>query len=229
MNYNYFYISWTLLYLSIWLLLFYWRKDVRREMLFISPLFGIAGLITQAAHIEDWWQPLTILGTPVSIEDFLIGFAIGGVVAVLYEEVYRKRIKVRSKEPLFENKHLLILPIVIVIFLGLFYYFDLSSADSLFIALLISIGIIWIMRRDLIVDSIVSGFLFLILGTFLYALLGMIYPEFIQKFWFLPKVWYSKLFLGLPVGEYIWHFLAGAFIGPLYEFWQEGKLIRLKR
>ncbi|MBS3074230.1 hypothetical protein J4447_02115 [Candidatus Pacearchaeota archaeon] len=229
MNYNYFYISWAVLYLSIWLLLFTLRKDIRREMLFVSPLFGLAGIISQAVYLNDWWKPITLTGTFIGIEDFLIGFSIGGIVAVLYEEIYKKKIKVRKNEPIIHNKQFYVLFMLPLIFLSGFYIFKINSVYSSFLAFGITSLVIWFRRRDLIIDSLISGFLFVILGSILYIILTIFFPGFIQQFWFLPDIWYSKLFLGLPVAEYIWHFLVGALIGPLYEFWQEGRLVNLEK
>ncbi len=73
-------------------------------------------------------------------------------------------------------------------------------------------------RRDLLINSLVSGTLLLVLGIGIYLLLFLLYPDYIARFWFLPDVWFAKLFLGIPIAEYIWYFLTGAFIGPLYEF-----------
>ncbi len=84
-------------------------------------------------------------------------------------------------------------------------------------------------RKDLIIDSLFSGGLMLILGGIIYIIMQVMQPGFIQEFWYLNTgSWYEILFLGVPLGEYIWFFLAGAFIGPLYEYWQEGKLIKIK-
>ena len=89
----YFYFIWSLIFLAVWLVLFLKRKDLRTEMLLISTWFGSAGLVSEATNIQDWWQPITITRTPVGLEDFIIGFAIGGVAAVIYEEIYKKKLK----------------------------------------------------------------------------------------------------------------------------------------
>lgn len=79
-------------------------------------------------------------------------------------------------------------------------------------------------RKDLVLDSIMSGVLTMAIGTAVYFILYAAYPNFIEKFWYLPNFWFSKLILGIPVGEYIWYFLVGMFIGPLYEYLQSKKL-----
>ena len=91
-----------------------------------------------------------------------------------------------------------------------------------------STSIILIQRRDLLSDSLRSGLLMLAVGIGLYWLLFFFYPSYIHDFWFLRKNWYTTLLFGIPLGEYIWYFLVGAFIGPLYEYIEKGKLTNNK-
>ena len=58
----------------------------------MSLLFGFGGIVSEQTHTQDWWQPLTLTGTRIGVEDFLIGFAIGGIAAVIYAEAYRKKV-----------------------------------------------------------------------------------------------------------------------------------------
>jgi hypothetical protein len=65
----------------------------------------------------------------------------------------------------------------------------------------------------------------LLIGVAVYFILFLVTPDYFHKFWYLRDGWFSSLFLGIPLAEWIWYFLAGAMIGPLYEFWQEARLI----
>lgn len=227
--YQYTYLIWSGIFFLIWIGLYSWRKDVRKEMFIISILFGFAGILSELVYVKDWWRPLTITGTLIGIEDFLIGFFIGGITAVIYEEIYKKKIHIRKKSKFVNSnfKHLIIL--FVILFFGSFYVLKISSFYSSVIAFAVSILFILVKRRDLIIDSMTSGLLILILGSLVYFLMQVIQPGFIEGFWYLHNTWYAKLFLGIPIAEYIWFFLAGAFIGPLYEYWKEGKLINVKR
>jgi len=189
----------------------------------MSILFGIGGIISESIYVQDWWQPLTITDTLIGIEDFLIGALIGGIAAVSYTIVFNKKIKTKSKrkkEELKKNINFIFIAIVTLsFFFGSFYILKLNSFYTAIIAFITPTFIILHKRKDLIKDSIPSGFLLLIIGRAVYYILLSIQPEFISKFWYLPDEWYAKIFLGVPIGEYIWFFLAGAFIGPLYEYW----------
>ena len=92
-SYQYTYLIGNIFALAIWLFFFFRRKDTRKEMLIISIIFGIMGLLVESVYIYDWWQPLTITGTAIGLEDFLFGFLFGGVAAVFYEHLFNKKIK----------------------------------------------------------------------------------------------------------------------------------------
>ena len=76
--YKYSYLIADLTLLFVWIILFWHRKDVRREMLIVSIIFGFAGLLVEPIYFQDWWHPLTITGTKIGLEDFLFGFWVGG-------------------------------------------------------------------------------------------------------------------------------------------------------
>lgn len=232
MDYRFFYIIWTTIFFLIWLALFIHRKKIRGEMIFMSILFGFGGIISQITHLKDWWRPLTLTKTPIGIEDFIIGFSIGGIASIIYAELYHRKIKMKrlgSKEK--DSKYYflgnLFLASFAIVFLMIFYGLGANSFYSAVIAYLIGIFTIYWFRKDLVADSLVSGIIVLLLGSTIYYFLFMLYPDFIQKFWYLPQNWYSGMFLGIPIGEYIWFFLTGAFIGPLYEFVRLRKFVRV--
>lgn len=84
MSYQYSYLIGDLILLAIWLVLFLWRKDTRKEMAIISLLFGFLGTVVTLIYLMDWWHPLTITGTRIGIEDFIFGFSTAGIAAVVY-------------------------------------------------------------------------------------------------------------------------------------------------
>lgn len=58
----------------------------------------------------------------------------------------------------------------------------------------------------------------LIIGSLLYWFLYLVYPTYFEDFWYLGQYWWTNLFLGIPLEEYLWFFLTGSYIGPLYEY-----------
>lgn len=97
---QYFYLVWALLFFALWLVVFALRKDTRKEMLIISGIFALGGVLADLTNTQDWWHPLTITSTRVGFEAALIGFSIAGIAAVIYEIIYRKVLrKDRGKVP----------------------------------------------------------------------------------------------------------------------------------
>lgn len=125
---QYSYLIGSLLFILIWLVFFLRRKDTRKEMLIISLLFGIAGLLSQIIYINDWWKPLTITATSIGIEDFLFGFSIGGISSVVYEHLFSKRVKIKKVKKLKEQKRninfLLVIFTIPIVFYGSFLYWE---------------------------------------------------------------------------------------------------------
>lgn len=198
-------------------------------MLIISLLSGFAGLVSEIANTQDWWQPITITNTRIGFEDFIIGFSVGGVASIVYEEIYKRRIVTKRASTLYKLKPISFLVMFVFLFLALFYIFNLGSFYSMFLTYL-SFSLYMLFKRpDLIINSLISGIFMLIIGIEIYLLLFIIHPSYIQDFWYLKNNWYWKLILGIPAGEYIFYFLTGAFIGPLYEFLKNAKLSKLKK
>lgn len=214
--------------LLVWLLLFLWRKDTHKEMLIISTLFGIAGLASEPIYTIDWWQPLTITGTRVGIEDFLFGFWVGGISAVIYEIVFKKKVRPRKIGTNYKPINLVTLNIVLaLLFFGGFFILRLNSFYASIFAFTPLILFIWIKRSDLIINSLFSGLLLSAVGLLWFWVPELITPGWIKTHWLFENL-SGVLILKAPLEDLIWGFLAGAFIGPLYEFWQQVKLINIK-
>lgn len=226
MDYTYAYLLGTLPYLLIWLVLFLRRGDCRKEMLLISILFGLAAVITAPLHLATWWRPLTISGTDIGIEDFLFGFATSGIAAVAYEELFRKRLR-RSAKRTIAQGGVFYLASFALLFYFLTHVLMLNAFYAVLISYTIGLASLFWYRRDLIYSSFMSGLILLVLSTILYWLIFIPYPEVIERFWLLSGAWYHTLVLGIPIEEYIFFFLTGAFIGPLYEFVTDRRYVSL--
>ncbi|HTY43680.1 MAG TPA: lycopene cyclase domain-containing protein [Patescibacteria group bacterium] len=231
-NYQYTYLIGDFIFLAVWAVIFLWKKNTKKEMLILSVLFGIAGIIAEIIYIKDWWRPLTITHTPVGIEDFLFGFSAGGIMSVIYEAIFKKKIRIkkaRKKKKIKRNlEFLFIISLLSILFLGSFFLLKLNSLFSTLIAFAVPISIIYIKRKDLITDSLATGVLAVLIAIIAYNLLDLMTPGWIQKFWLFENM-QKIIILNVPIQEIIWYMLAGMFIGPLYEYWQEGRLINKKR
>lgn len=226
--YKYSYLVADLFLLSVWLILLWKRKNLRKEMLTISSIFGLLAPFLETVYILDWWHPITITNTSIGFEDFLFGFTVAGISSAIYEEVFKKRIKLRKlRKPIQKRQNLgfiLILAFLAVLFFGSFYFLGVNSFYTSSIAFSVGIILILMKRPDLILDSLVSGILVVLIALFGFALSELITPGFVKALWF-SRIFSGILVLNAPIEDLVWFFLCGMFIGPLYEFWKEGKLV----
>jgi hypothetical protein len=84
----------SLIWLGIWLAIFLVRPFVRREMFWVSLLtmpFGLA----QPLFVPKYWNPPSLFNlaakTGFDVESLIFSFAVGGIVAVLYEAIFKAR------------------------------------------------------------------------------------------------------------------------------------------
>jgi hypothetical protein len=215
MDYKYAYLFGTVVIgLPMWLLLYYLRKDLRKELLFMT-VFGL--LITPPLvywYTQDYWQPEIILGSWIGIEDLLFGTLTTGIAAILYLVLFRKRY--RSKKlpkkvwviPLFIMSNL----IAYLLYGRVINSIYLTSAISALLAI-----IMMYVRKDLIPVSLISGLLCTLIWFICYLLFLPLFPNVFDKWWMLHNL--SGMTLGsIPIEEFIWSMSWGMFAGPLYKF-----------
>jgi hypothetical protein len=217
MSYQYAYLLGDLLLLlPIWLLVFYFRRDLRIKLLSTS-LFGL--LITPFFvnwYTKDYWYPETIIGKMLSIEDFLFGFLISGVFSSLYLIIQRKTFSKKRKEA----KPWIIL---VFLFLSIFFYSlghsVLSSVNSIYLTSLISLVfsiIVIFKRKDLAKNILITGTCAAILHLCGYLLFIQFFPAIFDKWWMLDNLSYIQI-LSIPIEELIWAFGWGMVTSSIYE------------
>lgn len=215
----------------IWLALFLYRKDIRREMLIISTAFGIGGILAEHVYLKDWWQPLTITNTPIGIEDFIFGFTTGGIASVIYEVIFKKRVKEKKGLQILSKKHLVDAGIILllpILFFGSNIYFGLNTLHASFLGYGVPLLIMYVRRKDLIVDSLVSGMSLLVIIFVIYSAVELLSSGWVIHFWTFQNV-PPIIFWNVPIDDLMWYVLTGAFIGIMYEFLQESPLFRWRR
>ena len=104
-----------------------------------------------------------------------------------------------------------------------FYLLGISSFYTSVIVFTFITLYIWIKRKDLILDSLYSGILLTIVSIFAFLIIEMITPGWVQATWYMENLT-GIVILTAPLEDLVWVFLTGTFIGPLYEFWNKGKV-----
>lgn len=222
--YQYTYLFADLAGLTMWFLLFLHRKDLRKEMLIMSITIAILGLYAEYFWwTRDWWNPPNITGTRIGFEDVLDGFMTGGIAAVLYEEIFKKRMyryklyKVHTFGSLFA---------ILLFFISASFLFHLVGVGS-FIATPVGFflaGLILIFqRRDLAFDAILTGICLVATLIPFYFLINYISPNYIDYFYNFKNLSGLRL-LNIPVEDLSFYFFSGFALGPFYLYWKGEKL-----
>lgn len=221
----YAYIVGTILLGAVWLPFFFYRKDLRREMVMIGVLIGIIAPLWAPWFFTDYWSPMYAFW--FGIEDFLYGFFAGGIISVIYEEVYAKRL---SRRKISHNRSVLHLTLIGGSSALVFNVGIASGVNSIYAAITSFIvffsGIAWY-RRDLIPDALVSGALFTGVTFAFFLVFTALYPDIIEAWWQLDNL-SGYMVVGIPLEELLWAFSMGMAGGPLYEFVSGKRLVYRK-
>ncbi len=196
----------------------------------MSFLFSPVATIYEILYFQDYWNPGSILSFNIGsirilLEDFLFFFAFSGISAVIYEVIFNKRLLEIKKSINIEIAIASVIGIGILVSYSLF----LTGTNSIFAT---SIGFITIamfvisQRRDLLLNSLVSGLAMMVIMFIIYAVgfnLVTNTEHILQQIWHLYKTSLGVRIWRIPITEMVWGFSAGMFFGPLYE------LIKKKR
>lgn len=216
MSYQFSYLIGACIPLLLWIIIFLIRKDVRKEMLFISVFSGVLAPLISLVHLRDWWSPQTCTGTAVGIEDVIFAFAIGGLAVSLYEFCCKKFFVVKKSKA--HNKE-----VALVIGSGIIVFFVLSFLVNSIIGFigmsLVTSSIILFFRRDLFKYAMLSSLLLVIVGIPIYFIVESVTPGWIMHTWMLEN-FSGIFFLGIPFEEVLWYFFAGLSASMVYKFWQ---------
>ena len=175
-------------------------------------------MLSEIVYINDWWTPDTITGTKIGIEDFLSGFFFAGI-SFSIGKFFLKQKLARKIKPKYSNWDTILLSAgFLFLFFGTYYLFNFHSFYSSLSAFGFSLTYIYLRRIDLIKPSLIGGLLSMLVVISAYLIILFFSPNFITDFWVLDNYWFSYLIFGIPLGEYVWLLLCGAFIGVFYEF-----------
>lgn len=219
------YVIITILLWLAWFAFFAKRQDLRKEMAFMSVLVGFLNVIASYyGWSSGWWSPLILTGTNAALEDFVLGFFVGGIIAVIYEVIFKQvhyaRKATHHSAGAFTLLILIFQAIVWAIYVAGFSNFWSVAGAMVFIA-----TVMLIMRHDLFKNAVLSGALITICSLAVYIIVSIISPAW-MAYSFMHDA--SFLVLGIPVEELAFWFLAGAVFGPFYEYWQGERLKKMK-
>jgi len=226
---SYAYLVLDIPFFVTWLLLFYFSKKTRKEQLVMSLILLPLGSISEIIYFRDYWLPNGVwpmyFGVlPIFIEDFIFSLSIGGIGAVVYESLIKRK-QVRSRV----HKHISIVVIAVIfsiVSLGLIKL-GFNSIYATSIGFFISALLILAQRRDLFLDSIFSGLAVMIIMFLSYLILFNLTSnigELYKKIWLLYGTPLDMRLFNIPMTEMVWGFTWGMLVGPIYEYWKDLRL-----
>lgn len=219
---QYAWLTWSLFFLLIWIILYLSNAAFRKEMLSVSLGTMLLGF-TEPLFVPQYWNPPTLFDlarlTGFDIESLIFTFAIGGTVSVLYRVIYKKNI---TKMEIAEMKHsrhklhIYILTSPIPIFLTLAIFTELNHIYCGVIAMFVGALLTLYCRPDLKWKIWIGGLLFLLYYFIFFLTLIAVVPDYVIHVWNL-EVLTGILFLGIPIEELLFAFSFGMLWSSLYE------------
>lgn len=219
---QYAWLIWSLAFLAVWLLFFFLRKDLRKEMWWVSLATMPLGL-TEPLFVPEYWNPPTLFDlaqkTGFDIESLIFCFSIGGVGSVIYKLIYKTQILSVSESEKLHKRHrwhklILVTPIVVFLLLAI-----LTPLDHIYCGVLaMSLGALASLycRPDLKYKIFVGGALFLGFYAILFLSLIWVLPNYVTHVWNLNALTGIMIF-GVPVEEFLFAFSFGMLWSSLYE------------
>jgi hypothetical protein len=223
---QYYYLYYSLFFLTLALLLLSLRKDLRHKSIsaFISGAIG--GPIIEIFDYRDYWRPQTLLGKGhISIEDVIFGASVCAITFLLYPVISGHTIG-ESKYTTNQQRRLVLTyaASAAILFWILYGIFHVNSVFA--VAVLLFIG--WLIevtqRRDLFKPSLIVGLIFVSLAFCVYLLLiSSIGTQYLKETWLLYGTPSGKLLFGrIPLSELTWFFPVGAFLS-VFDLYTSGK------
>lgn len=211
--------------LAIYGIIYYKRTDLRDQMRKFGVFVGLWSIgSSYFLWTQDWWRPMTVTGTIVGVEDFIFGFAIGGILIAGYEFFLQKELVESDKFSDGWSRTRMVLTLFLGSFFVTYTVSGFPSWLSWSISSILGAMLIVYYRRDLLKASLGTGLIAFTYSIVGYQILLLYNPDFVQQTYLLDQL-SGMLWLGVPIEEYIWFFTSGLLVGPYYELYHELELI----
>lgn len=210
-----------------WSVIFFTRKDLRKQMAITGLLF-LPFFLLDKMLIPNYWQPRVIFDlynkVGFSLESILFMFTTSGLFAVLYEFVTRKTEKQTFKVDVSKITLFFVVYIYLTFLVLTNFGLEVHLLSSL-IPFVVIIIFIASQRQDLLKPIIVSSILGL--GLYFISLLVFSYffPNFFTNTYNLENLW-GIFIIGIPLEEVLWGLYYPALMACAYEYLFGVKLIK---
>jgi hypothetical protein len=221
MTYHYVWLFWSSAFLLPWALLYALYPQHRLAMWWASVFMAPFGL-TEPMFVPEYWNPPSLFElaqrTGFDIESIIFSFAIGGIGAVLYNVLTRKRLERLVLEERHGRRHLWHRWALAVPFASfpILYFLPWNPVYAGIAAMVLGAIAAVLCRPDLKPNALLGGVLFL--AVYVIFLLGLKWsaPGYIEQVWNL-KALSGIVIYGLPMEELLFGFSFGLVWAGIYE------------
>ena len=226
-------LTFSLILLGIWTLIWIVKPSVRKEMLWVSIVTAPLGL-TEPMFVPEYWNPPSLFDlaarTGFDIESLIFCFAVGGIGAVLYETFGNaEHVKMGGYEMHASRHkfHKVMLMSPIIVFLPLYFFTGLNPIYTSSIAMLIGSLAAMLCRPALIKKICLGSLLFLGVYFIFFFSFNLVYPGIVEQVWNLNAI-SGILILGVPLEELMFAVTFGGLWSSYYEHITWSKVIERK-
>ncbi|MFQ5679324.1 MAG: lycopene cyclase domain-containing protein [Gemmatimonadota bacterium] len=219
-------LFWASAFLLPWALL-YWRFPQHRRAMRWASLFTAPFGLTEPLFVPEYWSPPSLFDlarrTGFDIESLIFCFGIGGVGAVLYNVLTRRRsvqVSAAEKHHPRHRWHRWALAAPFLIF-PVLYFLPWNPIYPGIVAMALGAWAAVLCRPDLRTKTLAGGGIFLLYYVLFLAGLEVTAPGYIERVWNLEALTGVRLF-GFPLEELLFAVAFGAFWSGVYEHitWQ---------
>jgi|GEM_PF-4357478 len=200
-------------FLILTIVIFIVRKDLRRRIIKVGLIGGVAGWAANIWYFIDYWRPPSLFGQTVfSIEDFVTGFALAAVGVTLWPLLtghpYVKSVKGSKRKPL-----LWFTLAGIAYFVLLVNVFKVGSPVATLSLVLIPSIVMIVRKPRLLKQALVVGGILVVISFIDYFFLFHVFSTgYLQRYFLMTDRWYDPSILGFyPFLEAAWYFTWGVF------------------
>lgn len=218
---HYVWLTWSLVLLIVWGLVFIFFAQDRSKMLKTSLGTMPFGL-TEPLFVPRYWNPPSLFDlaqkTGFDVESLIFCFAIGGTCAVLYDIMTRRkesRISERVRHSPRHRMHLLALTSPVIVFTAL-VWLPWNPIYPGIIAMFVGAIAAIFCRPDLKTRTWIGGAVFVLLYVILLQGLRASSPGYIERIWNLREL-SGIVILGMPLEELLFAASFGLFWSSVYE------------
>lgn len=224
-DYHYSYLIGTLLFGAAWVVCYALGRTYRAQIVWGS-LVSAPLALTSILFVPQYWTPPSLFNLDqrfrVGIEDVLWAAAVGGIASVIGEIFLKERLaRVRAQA---RTRHYAPFIAMGVVFVALELWHSDKTIYNTMIAFTVCALIVAWLRPDLVVLMLTGATVFTALYLLLFVLLLAFYPEFVQRYYNVPRL-LGIYVLGVPIEELLFAASGGAVWSVAYEFLQGYRIV----